>query len=67
MTLIFLSSGEKTKYNQPYLDIRIRTDNIPILKKQKDEIHFTDDQSHPCSYKTTTFQLHNYSMAITME
>lgn len=33
--LIFLSSGEKINYNGPYLDIRVRADNIPISQKQR--------------------------------
>lgn len=33
MIMYFLYSGKKTNYNQSYLDIRVRTDNVPIFKK----------------------------------
>lgn len=37
MIMIFPSRGKKTRYNQPYLNISVGTDNIPSFQNKKTE------------------------------
>lgn len=66
MNMHILSSEIKTKYNQSYLDIRVRINNIPMLMEQKDKLYVTEDYIHILKKQTTTFQLQDSSLQIPM-